>query len=547
MAFFCYNIGIFLYLNMQLKQENTEVHIIKPKRKIGSAIVREGFYFFFFLIFFWVFAQLFFESYVQGFEVYIRTVFLGRSEVQEQITSLRVIYPEEIASLEPTIADPATRQRLVNIYEPLVKRDRDLNMKPALALSWGLIDDLTWEFRLRPDVLFHDGSTFEAEDVVASMKRAQSHSSSELQEILDSVDKLEVVDSLNLRIITKQPDPLLLQKLSRVLIIPSELVNKEVISPPVGTASYKFFSWAPGDKMVISKYKEYWGPSAKFEEVELFARADKSERVNMFLNGGADILTFVPYDAVNAVFDKGFEFETIPTLEVQFLLFNQDSKILDSAEKRLAISKLIDQNSLVNDVGGYARAVSQFVSTGVFGFNPNIADHEFNLEEGLLLVFDNDLEGATVQFHLQKGLDVLGEQVRKKLFDGGIFAIVSYLELDDLLASMENGDADIYFLAFKSELGDSSDFLDTIIHSGGDFNIINYSNESVDFLIDRSLSSLNQRKRRDDLQEAMKIIVEDDVVGVPLFEYENVFSFVKDLDMVPRIDGLLYFDELIVK
>lgn len=529
--------------DLQQKQPGKE----KPKRKVGSAIVRGGFYFFFFLIFFWVFAQLFFPNYLEDFGKYARTVFIGEEAVSEPITSLRVIYPEEIATLEPTVADPATRQRLVNIYEPLVKPDRDLNMRPALALSWGLIDELTWEFRLRPDVLFHNGTTFEAKDVVASMRRAQSHSASELKEVLDTIAKVEILDSLNLRIITKNPEPLLLQKLSQVLIVPSELVNKEVISPPVGTASYKFSSWEPEDKMVLSKYGSFWGPPAKFEQIEMYARTDKSERVNMFLNGEADLLTFVPYDAVNAVFERGFEFETIPTLEVQFILFNQDSEILDTPEKRLAISRYIDQTSLVNDVGGYAREVSQFVSTGVFGFNPNIDDHEFNLEEGLLLTFDNELEGATVQFHLQKGLDVLGEHVRKKLFDGGILTIVSYLELDDLLESMENGEADIYFLAFKSELGDSSDFLNTIVHSDGDFNIINYSNETVDFLIDRSLAELNEQKRRDDLQEAMRIIVEDDVIGVPLFEYENVFSFVPGLDLIPRIDGFIYFDELIVK
>jgi hypothetical protein len=60
------------------------------------------------------------------------------------------------------------------------------------------------------------------------------------------------------------------------------------------------------------------------------------------------------------------------------------------------------------------------------------------------------------------------------------------------------------------------------------------------------LVELDVQKRRDSLQEAMKIVVEQDVVGIPLFEYETLFSFYDVISFEPRIDGLIYFDELIV-
>src|SRR3989339_583224 len=80
----------------------------------------------------------------------------------------RIVYPQDIASLEPIVVDPNTRQRLLNVYESLIKPDRDLKNRSALALSWGILDDLTWEFHLRPNVVFHDGSAFTAKDVVSS-------------------------------------------------------------------------------------------------------------------------------------------------------------------------------------------------------------------------------------------------------------------------------------------------------------------------------------------------------------------------------------------
>ena len=60
---------------------------------------------------------------------------------------------------------------LIHIFEPLVYRDAGMKLKPALAVSWRALDDLTWEFKLRRNVRFHDGSPFTAEDVVATYKR----------------------------------------------------------------------------------------------------------------------------------------------------------------------------------------------------------------------------------------------------------------------------------------------------------------------------------------------------------------------------------------
>src|SRR5437879_1107641 len=58
-----------------------------------------------------------------------------------------------------------------NIFDGLVNQDAKQQIQPALALSWRTLDDTTWEFKLRPNVKFHDGSDFTAEDVAASIRR----------------------------------------------------------------------------------------------------------------------------------------------------------------------------------------------------------------------------------------------------------------------------------------------------------------------------------------------------------------------------------------
>ncbi|MBI4232447.1 hypothetical protein HY605_04405 [Candidatus Peregrinibacteria bacterium] len=312
---------------------------------------------------------------------------------------------------------------------------------------------------------------------------------------------------------------------------------------PIGTGPYKLSSWNPGVDLSMRPFDDYWGAEPKFEKVTLLERPSKNERVNMFLQGEADFLAFVPFDAVQEVEKRAFKIRAIPSLEVQFLLFNFNSPIFQDLEKRKAFSSAIDQDALVKEVGGYARPVSQFIANGVLGYNPDIAGHVFDINSDEVSLLD----GETLQFHIPVGLDVLGEHVRTQLEKLGVSVIVSYLEWDDLTQSMENAEADLYFLGFKSEIGDAADFFDVVVKSGADFNVGSYSNPEVDRMIANAMTSLDPTIRLSSLQDAMKIIVEEDIIGVPLFEYETLYAMVHGIDFEPRIDGFIYFDDIILE
>ena len=140
-------------------------------------------------MFAWVSSQLFFEKESKVLLTSVKEVLFPTDDLDYlKLKNLRVVYPAEPLSLEPTLADPVTRQRLDNIFEPLVKFDRDLNVEPVLALSWGMLDDYTWEFNLRPDVKFHDGSDFDMLDVLVSFDRAMNNENSELIGVLSTIE-----------------------------------------------------------------------------------------------------------------------------------------------------------------------------------------------------------------------------------------------------------------------------------------------------------------------------------------------------------------------
>ncbi len=506
-------------------------------KEILIKILKYGFAAIFVAAFLWLARELFFSK--EGAKI------LNTNEKSSQET-LRVLYSTKPISLEPTFSEPAVRQRLLNIFEPLVKLDRDMKPVPALATSWGLIDDQTWVIKLRENVKFHDGSKFDAKDVVASINRARENPNSQISGILDSIELVEILDGgQQLHIITTKPDPLLLQRLSLVLIFPAEF-EKEKIVPLTGTASYKF-TQEDGSKIILTRFENYWGEKSKFAKVELLTAASKKERVDLFLGGGADLMEYVPFEVVDLLKERKFNVTTIPSLEVQFLLFNTNSDFFAKVEARQAVSLALDQEAFVKSVSSYARPVNQFVSNGIFGFDPDLSDHEYDLEKAKTMIKEAGLQGQILQFHVSKDMQILGEYVRTQLNQIGIEVLVSYLDGDKLLESLQKAQADVYFFGFKSDLGDSGDFLDLLVQSEGEYNFLKYKNEEVDSLIEKGMQEMDQRTRLNYLQQAMEAIVDKDVFGVPLFEYELVYAFNDKVDFEPRIDGFIYFDDLKIK
>lgn len=505
-------------------------------------------YILFALAFVFVTAKLFFTDYTDSFLAFIYdTSDRGAKESMViEKTDLKIIFPEEAVTLDPFSTSPVVKQRLINIYDSLVETDRDLNLRPSLAVTWGLIDDVTWEFELRPGVKFHDGSELNAQDVKYTMDLVLE-SSSELSTFIADINEVKIVDNLKFIIKTDSPDPLLLQRLSKIPILPDTVSFQDLAEEPVGTGPYRFVSWVVGGEFRFKANDFYWGEKPKYLTVSVFGIPNKFERVNRFLSGGADVLAFAPYDAITALKDKGFSIISIPSLEVQFLIFNFKNQKLITEDFRRALFLSLDTDYFSKQLGDYVRPVSQFVSSGIFGFNPEIEKHIYSMEEAKKIVDKMDFDQMTVQLHLPVGLNILGDYVRTQARDLGINVVVSYLEGDKFFDSFQRGVADIYFLGFRSDLGDASTFFDALISSDAEFNFVDYLNVEVDKLLTDSLTEFDERDRLEKLQRAMEILVEDDLWGIPLFEYETVYAFLPELVVSPRIDGQIFFDDITLK
>jgi peptide/nickel transport system substrate-binding protein len=510
----------------------------------------------FFGVMVWLAVILFFEAEYNGV-IDKFSGLTGDEGAKHEVSKLVIAEPLPMQGFEPTVFDSFTRQRLNNIYEGLIKPDRDLNMKPALALSWGMIDGRTWEFVLRPDVIFHDGTDLDAEDVYESIMRSRDLKTSQLKDLLSTIKDVRIVDDLIVVVETYAPDPLLLQKLATVYVLPSltlEQYGDEVIDQPVGTNSYQVESLSPNGVLGLKRFDRYWGDLPVFREVEYVTVSNTAGRAQAIRDGSVDVLDYVPHDFVGEIEEFGGEYDlySVPSLEVQFIMFNGNRKLLQDPDLRRAVVRAIDREGYAKYLGEFARPSYQFVSNGVFGFNPDIYEFEYDLDAATNLLKDLELDEEPVKVCLPKGLENLGEYLTIQFAEVGLKPIVEYLEGAEYLKALQRGRFDIYFMGFRSELGDASDFFTSVVHSQetvgdeqyGQYNFAKYSDKELDELIEAQEHELDEQTRLEILQSIMERVVEIDVLGTPLFEYETVFAAKKNLKFEPRIDGFIYLNEL---
>ena len=183
----------------------------------------------------------------------------GSGEVKDTIT---VATMAETPSVSPYDHN-ATAGYLVNLltFTSLVRLDENLNAQPDLAESFTNISDTCWEFKLRQDVKFHDGSSMTAEDVKASLDYAKTFTEGALYN--DSIESVEVVDEYTVRINTKVPDAALMFNLAQHAnaIVPKALIDSgnNFGENPIGAGPYKFVSWTRGDQLEFEAFDEYYG------------------------------------------------------------------------------------------------------------------------------------------------------------------------------------------------------------------------------------------------------------------------------------------------
>ena len=160
------------------------------------------------------------------------------------------------------------------IYDTLLVSTEELDLEPGLAESWAKIDDLTWEFYLRPGVVFHNGDPLTSRDVVFTFDRVRdAEVAAPAAFIVGFVDGVEAVDELTVRITTKAPFAPILAHMAH---IGTSILNERAVTEAgedygtevaIGTGPFKFVEWEIASRIVLERNDDWWGGEVRPERI----------------------------------------------------------------------------------------------------------------------------------------------------------------------------------------------------------------------------------------------------------------------------------------
>ncbi|WP_323764380.1 ABC transporter substrate-binding protein [Marinovum sp.] len=440
-----------------------------------------------------------------------------------------------------------------DIYDRLVRFGLDLQLEPGLALSWKPLDEMTWEIKLRPEVVFHDGSTFDAADVAYSLERASSmpESPSPMSVNVAAVERVEVIDDLTLKIVTKEPTPLLMNQIGHVFITPSELGDATTAdfnsgAAAIGTGPYKFVSWIPNENVEVEAFRDYWGPAPEWDRVRMQFITDPAARTAALLSGQVDVIDAVPPADVPMLKANAdltvFSAPSVRLLYMHLDLANDNSPWITDTEGnplevnplkdpkvRKALSLMLNRQAIADRImDGLAAPAGQVAAPGQGGFSDNMPPDPYDVDQARALLAEAGYpDGFGMTLHCATDRDVntaeSAQAIAQMWARGGIkINAVDCQPYSVYSSAATKGE----FSAFIWGRNDSSPDTSLNLRNGymtydadrgfGSYNRGRYSNQEFDALVAAALQEFDQETRYQLLRDATDIMIGEHGV-IPLY------------------------------
>ena len=483
---------------------------------------------------------------------------------------------------EPSSIDPHYHNLTPNnalareIFDRLVMPDDKQILKPGLAVSWKAVDDLTWEFKLREGVKWHDGSAFTADDVVFTFERAPDvpNSPSSFGTYLKG-KTIEKVDDFTVRIKTETPYPLMPNDMSTFSIVSkkhgagagTEDYNSGKAS--VGTGAYKFVEWVPGDRIVLARNDDFWGDKPEWEKVTIKPIKSGPARLAALLAGDVDFIEGVPTTDIERLRDdKEITLSQGISNRVIYLHldhFRDDSPFVKAADGgaiknplrdarvRKAISKAINRDAIVSRVmEGVAVKAGQLLPEGFFGVSEKLQPVDYDPEGAKKLLTEAGVaDGFQLTIHGPNDRYIndakIAEAIAQMLTRVGIKTAVETMPKSVYFKRASRGGPDgtpefsFVLVGWGAGTGEASSPLKSLLHTYdkdrgfGASNRGRYSNPDVDKLVEEALSTIDDGKRAALLAEATEVAIGDGGI-IPLHYQVNTWAGRKGIVYTARTD-----------
>ncbi|HEU0200587.1 MAG TPA: ABC transporter substrate-binding protein [Burkholderiaceae bacterium] len=465
------------------------------------------------------------------------------------------------SAFDPQTMDPHALALLYHtrvvtqIYDGLVNRDQNFKLEPALAVSWTAVNPTTWRFKLRPDVRFHDGAPFTADDAVFSIERALGPTSQRRFQ-MRGITGVRKVDDLTIDVLLEAPDAVLPEKFWLVAMLSKAWAVKHGVEKAQdfnakqetyavrhanGTGPCVLERFEADKETVLKANRAWWGRADKrngnVAEIRYIVIQSDATRLAALASGQVDFVIDVPYqDVARLKRDNRLRLEEGTDIGTQYFTFDQFRDELQYADVkgrnpfkdkrvRRAVYQALDIDLIVQKVlRGNGRATGSLVSPLVDGYVPELEQrlpHDPGAARALLAEagypdgFSVTLDCVNIQFReavcqaAAAMLTQVGIRTQVQSAPSAIFfpklsqANASFIEYGWTPATDPWA---MFHALFRSHDGKGS----------GTFNAGRYANAKVDRLIDAIRVEPDLKRRRELVADTLRILHED-LPFIPLY------------------------------
>ncbi|MBE3584118.1 MAG: hypothetical protein IMX01_08400 [Limnochordaceae bacterium] len=253
-----------------------------------------------------------------------------------------------------------TFQVVKSFYDTLVEVDEHGHLQPRLAVGWNLsADGTTWTFSLRPNVFFHNGQPFTAEDVKATFERIKNPATgSPKAGDFAAIERIEVLDPYTVRFILKEPSAPFIATLAQgwAAILPHELIAKgyDFGAHPVGTGPFVFDRWVRDSFIQMNRNPRFWQPGLPYlDSVEIRFVSESAVKVSGLLSGAFDAVDMVdPLQLPLLQRSPLVQVDRQPGSMVLVMALNHRSPGLNDVRVRQALAYALDREAILKSAYG---------------------------------------------------------------------------------------------------------------------------------------------------------------------------------------------------
>ncbi len=510
---------------------------------------------------------------------HLAAVVLLLAALDADAKTLRYASQFDPGTMDPhALASTYNNRVLSNIYEPLVGRDADFKVEPRLALSWTPLDaGKGWRFKLRPGVRFHDGTPFDADDVVFNIARALAPTSAH-KTALPNVTGAKKVDDLTVDVFTTQATPVLPVAMSNLRLMSRKWAEKNHCEKPQdynakeeiysarnanGTGPYKLVRWDTDVKVVLAANDSYYGRKGNVTEATYFVVTSAATRVAALISGEMDFVIDPAVQDLDRLRNSaGVTVEQAISVGTQYLGFDHKRDTLIHGDAggrnpfkdirvRQAIRYAIDLNALkVKVMRNAASNGRSLFSPAVDGYDKRfdaLAPYDPPRAQALLKEagypngFAIDLDCSS-----QQPADAICQGIAGMLSRIGIRVAYKPLQFNILLPRLNTSDTSMYVIGWTPATAEQEGVLVPLTHTRpggvkgtvGEYNFGNYSNPKVDELLDQGRVEFDTPKRYALFNEAMAVL-DADAAFVPLVHRHVTWAMRKNVKARLRPNDIL--------